>query len=62
MHPELFADQKEECRIAEADLQTGFLNRTEKGMGNCILNLPQIREEMSFKNSIYDTWMKVPAK
>lgn len=62
MHPELFADQKEECRITETDLQTGFLNRTEKGMGNCILNLPQIREETSFKNSIYDTWMKVPAK
>lgn len=57
MHPELFKDVKDMFEITETDLQTGFLRKEH--FGNCVLNLPEIDEEESFKNNIYDTWMEV---
>ena len=57
MHPELFKDVKDVFEITETDLQTGFLRKEHSG--NCVLNLPEIDEEESFKNNIYDTWMEV---
>lgn len=56
MHPELFDDMRNEFRIREEDLQTGFLRMEQPG--NCTLNLPEIGEEAAFKNNIYETWMK----
>ena len=57
MHPELFADQKDRYRVTEEALHSGFLYRIEDG--NCVLNLPEIREEHLFKNNIYKAWMNV---
>lgn len=60
MHPELFVKEKDNFLITEHDLQTGFLNRASQG--NCRLNLPQIGEAITFKDNIYETWMKVSVK
>lgn len=60
MQPELFVDEKNDFLITEHDLQTGFLNRASQG--NCRLNLPQIGEAITFKDNIYETWMKVSVK
>ena len=55
MHKELFADRKNKFKITEEDLQTGNLRM--QTLGNCTLNLPEIKEEKSFKDEIYRSWM-----
>ena len=55
MHKELFAHRKNKFKITEEDLQTGNLRMQTPG--NCTLNLPEIKEEKSFKDEIYRSWM-----
>lgn len=57
MHPELFYDRIGSFNIKTDDLNTGFL-RCENP-GNCMLNLPEVKETASFKDSIYKTWFGV---
>lgn len=57
MHPELFEKKERKFRISLEDLKTGFLKEDNLGQ---FLNLPEIKEESSFKRNIYETWLAVP--
>lgn len=57
-HPELFRDRECEMNISVEDLKTGFL-RVVSDVGNCVLNLPEIGEEETFRQNIYSIWLKV---
>lgn len=57
MQPELFTDCKSRFHISSKDLNTGFLRKSDEG--ESWLNLPQIKDETAFKQSIYDAWLKV---
>ena len=57
MHPELFVEDEGMYLITEDDLRSGFLRKSE--MGVCTLNLPQIGQEVPFKDAIYESWMNI---
>lgn len=57
MHPELFEKKERFFDLSKEDLTTGYLREENEGY---TLNLPEIKDEMSFKRNIYDTWLEVP--
>lgn len=54
MEPGLFQDGRKRMEIRMEDLREGWLR--EAGEANCVLNLPEIREEKAFKQNIYEMW------
>ena len=57
MHPELFSNHQIRFEFTEEDLKRGFLRTSSNGVHKC--NLPEIKDEFSFKRNIYDTWLGV---
>lgn len=57
MHPELFLDCRDSFLINSEDLKTGFLRKETNGTAK--LNLPEIEEEIGFKQNIYDAWLSI---
>ncbi len=58
MEPELFEDIRKPMEIRMEDLREGFLREAKEEEANCVLSLPQIREERAFKQNIYEMWGK----
>ena len=54
-HPEQFQDARGSYSISVEDLGTGFLRASESG--NCVLNLPEVREAEGFRDHVYETWL-----
>lgn len=60
MHPELFSSHRKEFALSVKDLETGFLRECSgtDSKRNCMLDIPEIGEEMPFRQNIYNTWRK----
>lgn len=58
IHPELFEDHFCPLTLGIADMKSGFLGSDGEG-DHCVCNLPVIREELPFKEEIYNTWLRV---
>lgn len=57
LHPELFTDHPTHCFITEGGMHSGWLAPAEPAADTCLLNLPEVKDLVLYREEMYDGWL-----